>query len=68
MVKDLWGLVAEKLYMSQQCALTAQKPNCVLSCVKRVVTRRLGEDILPLYSVLARPHLECCLQVSKGRI
>lgn len=47
--------MAEKLHLSQQCELTAQKPKCALSCIKRTVSRRLGEGILPLYSVLVRP-------------
>lgn len=54
-VKDLGVLVAEKLHLSQQYALTAKRPNCALSCIIRIVTRRFGEGILPFYSVLVRP-------------
>ena len=52
-----------KLDMSQQCALTAQRANCILGCIKSSVASRLKEEILPLCSVLVRPHLEHCVQM-----
>jgi len=58
--KDLRVRVDEKLDVSQ---LAAQKENCILGCIKRIVASRSRVVILPLCSSLMRPHLESCIQL-----
>jgi len=43
--------VDEKLDMTQQCALPAQKANHILGSIKRTVASMLREGILPRYYI-----------------
>jgi len=53
--KGLGVLGHDKLNMSQQCELAAQKANHILGCIRRSVASRSREGILPLYSTLETP-------------
>lgn len=44
--KDLWVLADEKLKISLQCLLKAQKANCYLGCIKRSVANILKDYVV----------------------
>ena len=62
--KNLGVLVDEKLNVTQQCALAAQKGNRILGHIQSSMTGRLREGILPLHSALVRPP--CSTASSSG--
>jgi len=55
-------LVNDELTMSQQCALVAKKTNGILGCIKKSVTCRSREVLLPHYTAVVRTHLQYGVQ------
>ncbi|CAM5149037.1 unnamed protein product [Natator depressus] len=60
--KDLRVLVDHRMTMSHQCDMAVKKANAVLGCIRRGISSRDKEVLVPLYKVLVRPHLEYCAQ------
>ncbi|PKU43580.1 hypothetical protein llap_6101 [Limosa lapponica baueri] len=57
--KGLAVLVNNRMTKSQQCVLMAKKANGILGCIKKSVTSRSREVILPHYSALAASRVVC---------
>lgn len=60
--RDMEILVDNKLYMNQQCRAATTKANQILGCIHRSITSRDRDEIMSLYSVLVKLHLEYCAQ------
>ncbi|CAM5111945.1 unnamed protein product [Natator depressus] len=60
--KDLGVLVDHRMTMSCQCDMAMKKATAVLGCIRRDISSRDKEVLVPLYKALVRPYLEYCVQ------
>ena len=49
--------------VSEQCVIAASKGNQMLGLIRRTITYKDKQLIVPLYKAIVRPHLEYCIQV-----
>ncbi len=62
-IKDLGLTITSNLKFFQQCKEAAGKANRMLGFIKRNVSFKNKNIILPLYDCLFRPHLEYAVQL-----
>ena len=60
--KDLGVTFSADMKVSEQCRIAASKGNQVLGLIRRTITYKEKQLIVPLYKVIVRPHLEYCIQ------
>jgi len=50
------------MIVSEQCGIAASKDNQILKIIRRNITYKEKEPIIPLYKAIVRSHLEYCIQ------
>ena len=62
LVRYLGVVVTEDFKMSRRCLTASSKANRMLGYIRKSITSKSKEIILPLYRGLVRPHLEYAVQ------
>ena len=65
--KELGVTFNAGMKVSEQCGIAASKGNQILGLIRRTITYKEKQLIVPLYKAIVRPHLEYCIQHG-GRI
>ena len=60
--KDLGVSMNSNMKVSEQCRIAASKGNQVLGMIRRNITYKEKNLIVPLCKAIVRPHLEYCIQ------
>ena len=61
-VNDLGVTFSEKFKVSEQCGIAASKGSQSLGLIRRAITCKEKQLIVPLYKEIVRPHLEYSIQ------
>ena len=54
--------VTFNMKVSEQCGIAPSKGNQILGLIRRTITYKEKQLIVPLYKATVRPHLEYCIQ------
>ena len=60
--KDLGVTFSADMKVSEQFGIAASKGNQSLRLIRRTITYKVKQLIVPLYKAIVRPHLEYCIQ------
>ena len=60
--QDLGITFSADMKVSEQCGIAASKGNQIILLIRRIITYKEKQLIVPLYKVIVRPHLEHCIQ------
>ena len=60
--KDLGVTFCADMKVSEQCRIAALKGNQILGLIRRIITYKEKQLIVPLYKAIVRPRLEYCIQ------
>ena len=59
--KALGVTFSADMKVSEQCGIAASKENQILRLIRRTLTYKEKQLIVPLYKAIFRPHLEYCV-------
>ena len=59
---DLGVTFSADMKVSEQCWIAASKGNQILGLIRRTITYKEKQLIVPMYKAIVRPHLEYCIQ------
>ena len=60
--KHLGVTFSADMKVSEQCGIAPSKGNQILGLIRRTITYKEKQLIVPLYKATDRPHLEYCIQ------